>query len=145
MSRHYRITVDGTTYNVQVEDMGGAAPVQTPAAAPVAAPVPVAAPAPAAAAAPAPAPAPAEAPAPAPMPAAAPAAGDTPITAPMPGKVLKLHVNVGSQVKNGEMVLILEAMKMENEIFSTVDGTVKELRTKEGDNVNSGDVFMIIG
>jgi glutaconyl-CoA decarboxylase len=63
----------------------------------------------------------------------------------MPGKVLKLHVNVGSQVKNGEMVLILEAMKMENEIFSTVDGTVKELRTKEGDNVNSGDVFMIIG
>jgi glutaconyl-CoA decarboxylase len=63
----------------------------------------------------------------------------------MPGKVMKILVNVGTPVKNGEMVLILEAMKMENEIFSTSDGVVKELRCKEGDNVNSGDVFMIIG
>jgi glutaconyl-CoA decarboxylase len=63
----------------------------------------------------------------------------------MPGKVMKILVNVGTPVKNGEMVLILEAMKMENEIFSTSDGVVKEIRCKEGDNVNSGDVFMIIG
>ena len=102
-----------------------------------------------AAAAPAAAAAPdaASAPAPAPAPAAAPAAGGagTPVTAPMPGKVLRVAVSVGAPVKNGDIVLILEAMKMENEIFSPVDGVVKEIRARDGDTVNTGDVMVIIG
>ena len=67
------------------------------------------------------------------------------MAAPMPGKVLKVSVSVGAQVKNGDMVLILEAMKMENEIFSPADGVVKEIRSREGDNVNTGDIMMVIG
>jgi glutaconyl-CoA decarboxylase len=63
----------------------------------------------------------------------------------MPGKVLKVAVSAGAAVKNGDLVLVLEAMKMENEIFSPADGVVKEIRSREGDAVNSGDVMMVIG
>jgi len=63
----------------------------------------------------------------------------------MPGKVLKVTVSVGAAVKNGDLVLVLEAMKMENEIFATANGVVKEIRSREGDTVNSGDVMMVIG
>jgi glutaconyl-CoA decarboxylase len=63
----------------------------------------------------------------------------------MPGKVLKVAVSAGASVKNGDLVLVLEAMKMENEIFSPADGVVKEIRSREGDTVNSGDVMMVIG
>lgn len=139
MTRQYRIIVDGTPYHVQVEDLGaGAAPAAAPApvAAPVAAPAPAAAPAPVAAPAPAPAPTPAAAPAP---------AGGAPVTAPMPGKILKVSVSVGAAVKEGDLVLILEAMKMENEIFSPADGVVKEIRARDGETVNTGDVMMVIG
>ena len=63
----------------------------------------------------------------------------------MPGKVLKVTVSVGAAVKNGDLVLVLEAMKMENEIFSPADGVIKEIRSREGDAVNSGDVMMVVG
>ena len=134
MSRKYRITVDGTAYNVEVEDLGAGAHAAPATSAPVAAPV---AAAPVAAAAPAPAAAP----------AATPAAGGAgaPVAAPMPGKILRVLVTVGTPVKDGDIVLVLEAMKMENEIFSPADGVVKEIRCREGDTVNSGDIMMTIG
>lgn len=124
----YQVKVDGKVFEVEVEKVGGGYQSLTPAsltAAPVAAPVaPQAAPAPAApvqAAAPAPAPA-----APAPAPAAAPAvsggAGD--VVSPMPGTVLRLNVNSGDTVASGDVILILEAMKMENEIVAPIAGTV---------------------
>ncbi len=134
MTKKYKITVDGTAYTVEVEDLG--------AGAHAAAPAPAAAPAAPAPAAPAPAPA-AAAPAPAPAPAAGGAGA--PVTAPMPGKILRVAVSVGAPVKNGDLVLVLEAMKMENEIFSPADGVVKEIRARDGETVNTGDVMMIIG
>lgn len=67
------------------------------------------------------------------------------IAAPMPGKILKVAVSVGTVVNNGDVILILEAMKMENEIMASTSGTVKEVRTKEGDSVNTGDVLVVIG
>jgi len=134
----YKVTVNGTAYDVLVEDMGG-----TQAAyAPVAQPVPAAVPA----AAPQPAPAPVAAPIPAPVPAAAPApAGASVVEAPMPGKILKLSVAVGASVASGDVLLILEAMKMENEISAPVSGTVREIRAREGDSVNTGDVLVVLG
>ena len=100
----YTITVNGTAYEVEVEEKGGAV-----AAAPRAA-----APAPRAAA-----PAPKAAPAPAPAPAAKPvAAGAATVTAPMPGKVLEVKCKAGDAVKSGQVLLILEAMKMQNEIMA---------------------------
>ena len=81
-------------------------------------------------------------------PAAAPApvaGGAEVIASPMPGKILKVMVSVGAAVNAGDVVLILEAMKMENEIMANVGGTVKEVRTKEGDSVNTGDVLVVIG
>ena len=62
----------------------------------------------------------------------------------MPGKVLSVKVNVGDPVKNGDLVLILEAMKMENEIFATSDGMVSEVRVGSGASVNTGDVLVVI-
>jgi len=136
MSKKYRITVDGTSYTVEVEELGSVASTPVPAATTVAP-----APTPAAAAAPAPA-----VPAPAPAPAAAPApvSGGAVVEAPMPGKILKVAVSAGSPVKSGEIVIVLEAMKMENEIFSPSDGVVKEIRCREGDAVNTGDIMMVI-
>lgn len=131
--KKFNITVNGNTYEVEVEELGGAsAPVSRPAA-------PKAAPAPAAAAAPKAAPAPAAAPKAAPAPA-----GGEAVDAPMPGKVLRIVKGEGSAVKEGELVLILEAMKMENEIFAPCDGTVKNV-AKEGTAVNPGDVLFVVG
>lgn len=62
----------------------------------------------------------------------------------MPGKVLSVKVNVGDPVKNGDLVLILEAMKMENEIFAPADGTVAEVRVRGGESVNTGDVLVVL-
>ncbi|MDR2136827.1 MAG: biotin/lipoyl-binding protein [Synergistaceae bacterium] len=136
MSSKYKVTVNGTVYTVEVEELGGSAftPLQAPAAAP--APVVLAA---------APVAAPATAPA-APAPSAAPVpAGAATIEAPMPGKVLDVKVAVGASVKSGDLVLMLEAMKMENEIFAPSAGTVKEVRVKSGDSVNTGDVLIVLG
>ena len=128
--KKFNVTVNGKAYVVEVEE-AGSAPVAAPVAAPKAAPAPVAA-------APKAAPAPAAAPAPVP-------AGAGTITAPMSGNIFKLLVNVGDTVKNGQAVVILEAMKMENEIFSPCDGTVKEVRVAQGATVQPGEVLLVIG
>ena len=124
--RKFNITVNGNTYEVDVEEIGG---VQT--SAPVAAPVqaaPVAAPAPKAAA-PAPTPAP---------------AGATKVAAPMPGTIVSIKVNVGDKVTKDTVVAILEAMKMENEIYAGVDGTVAGISATAGASVNTGDAIVSI-
>jgi glutaconyl-CoA decarboxylase len=63
----------------------------------------------------------------------------------MPGKIWKLHVKEGDSVTDGQLVLILEAMKMENEIYSPATGKITQLRCKEGDSVNTGDVLAVVG
>lgn len=139
--KKFKITVNGKAYEVEVEEMGGT---------PVAAPAPQAsAPAPAPAA-PAPAPAtPAPAPA-APASTPAPAVGgpipDGAITvkAPMPGKISALKAEAGKAVKRGDIILVLEAMKMQNDITATADGTLHEIRVNPGDNVKTGDVLAVI-
>ena len=157
----YVATINGKKYEVEVEkleaykslDRNGvaapaapvlpaSAPVQRPAApAPVAAaPAPAPAPAPAAAPAPAPAPAPAAAPAPA---VAAPA-GATTVEAPMPGKILNIKVSEGQAVKFGEVVVIMEAMKMETEIVAPADGTVSKILVKAGDSVDTGAALVAL-
>ena len=119
--KKFNITVNGQAYEVEVEEVGGAA---TPrAAAPKAAP----------------------APAPAAAPAATAAAGETAIAAPMPGKVLKVNVTVGQAVNAGDNLLILEAMKMQNEILADCGGTVKAINAQVGANVQAGDTLVIIG
>lgn len=129
--KKFNITVNGKSYEVEVEELGGApsAPISRPAATPR----PAAAPAPKAAAAPAPKPA-----------APAPAGGNT-ITAPMPGTVLDIKVNVGDTVSNGDVLLILEAMKMENEIMAPADGKVVSVNVSKGASVNAGDVLIVLG
>lgn len=118
--KNYRITVNGTAYDVAVEELGaGAAPAV--AAAP-AAPVAAAAPAPAAPAAPA-------------------AAGSIEVAAPMPGKILNVKASVGTAVKKGDVILILEAMKMENDVVAPEDGTVASINVSAGDAVEAGDVL----
>lgn len=72
------------------------------------------------------------------------AANVTTIEAPMPGKIVSYKVSEGATVKEGDVVLVLEALKMENDITSPVSGTVKEIRFKNGDNVEDGDVLMTI-
>ena len=125
--KNYRITVNGTTYDVAVEETaGGAAPV---AAAP-AAPAPKPAAAPAAPAAPAPAPK-----------AASGSAGSITVASPMPGKILGVKTEVGKSVKKGEVLMILEAMKMENEIVAPEDGTVASVNVGVGDSVEAGDTL----
>ncbi|KJS87310.1 MAG: hypothetical protein JM58_04490 [Peptococcaceae bacterium BICA1-8] len=125
--RKFNITVNGKTYEVEVEEIGGvSAPSRS--AAPMAnsktAPVPEAAPA---------------------APKDAPVTSGDSVTAPMPGKVFKVLKGEGSVVKSGDVVMILEAMKMENEITASVDGTVKQITAKEGVSVNPGDVLFVIG
>jgi glutaconyl-CoA decarboxylase len=63
----------------------------------------------------------------------------------MPGKIWKLHVREGDAVTEGQLVLVLEAMKMENEIFSPASGKIAQINCKEGDSVNTGDVLVVIG
>ena len=134
--KKFKVTVNGKAYEVEVEEMGGA-----PAAAP--APQAAAAPAQAAPAAPAaPAPAPAATPAPAvggPIPE-----GAITVKAPMPGKISALKAEAGKAVKRGDIILVLEAMKIQNDITATADGTLHEIRVNPGDNVKTGDVLAVI-
>ena len=124
--RKFSITVNGQAYEVEVEEIGGA-------------PVFAAAPA---AAAPAPAAAPKAAPAPtAPKAAAAPAGGE-PVKCPMPGTILDVKVSVGQAVKNGDTLVVLEAMKMENEIAAPRDGVVASINVTKGATVGTGDVLI---
>jgi len=122
--KNYRITVNGTAYDVAVEELGaGAAPaVATPvAAAPVVA---------------APAPAPT-----APAPAASGAAGGITVSSPMPGKILSVKASVGQAVKKGDVILVLEAMKMENEVVAPEDGTIATINVAANDSVEAGDTL----
>lgn len=128
--KKFNVTVNGTVYEVEVNEVGGAAP----AAAPKAAPAPAAAPAPKAA----PAPAPAAAAAPVP-------AGVATVKCPMPGKILSVAVSAGAAVKKGDLLLVLEAMKMQNEIYAPQDGTVSEVRVAANQTVATGDVLVVLG
>lgn len=122
--KNYTITVNGTPYNVTVEEGTSSAP------APVAA-----------------APAPAAATAPAPQPKAAPApqsAGGISVDAPMPGNILDVKTSVGASVKAGEVLVILEAMKMENEIVAPQDGTVASVNVNKGDTVDAGQTIVTL-
>lgn len=127
--KKFSVTVNGTVYDVEVNEVkaGGAA------LAPAAAPAPKAAPAPAPAAAPAPK-------------AAAPvAAGATTVKAPMPGKILSVAVSAGQAVKKGDLLLVLEAMKMQNEIYAPQDATVSEVRVSANQTVATGEDMVVLG
>ncbi|RHR01639.1 biotin/lipoyl-binding protein [Clostridium sp. AF20-17LB] len=119
--KNYTITVNGNVYEVTVEE-GFTGAASAPKAA---APAPKAAPAAAPKAAPQAAPAPA-------------AAGSVAVTAPMPGKILGVKASAGQAVKRGQVLLILEAMKMENEIVAPQDGTVASINVAVGDSVEPG-------
>ena len=114
--KKYRVTVNGTAYEIELEELTGAAPT--------------------------PAPAPAAAPAPAPA-AAAPAGGEQ-VTSPMPGTILSINVAAGDTVKRGQVLMILEAMKMENEIMCPCDGKVASVNTSKGSSVESGTLLCVI-
>lgn len=131
----YQVKVDGKVFEVEVEKIGGGYASLTPGSLTAAPAAPVA-PAPQAAA---PAPAAPAAPAPAPQ-AAAPAGGAGDVVAPMPGTVLKVNVNNGDTVASGDVILILEAMKMENEIVAPCAGTVT-LNVKAGETVDTDAVL----
>lgn len=136
----YVVNLNGKAYEVEVEETQAVimnvtdAPVAAAPVAPVAAPATVAAPAPAAAPAP-------EA---APAPAAAPVAGGTNITAPMPGTILSVNKQPGSTVAAGDVILVLEAMKMENEIVAPCAGTVAQVLVSKGSTVETDAVLAVI-
>ena len=117
--KKFNITVNGTAYDVEVEEVraGGAAAPAAPRAA---------APAPAAAAKPV-------------------SAGEQSIDAPMPGKIIEVKVSVGQAVKAGDTLLILEAMKMQNEIAAPSDGTVKSISVSAGQSVKVRDQLVVLG
>ena len=124
--RKFIINVNGNSYEVEVEEIKdgvAAAPAAPKAAAPAAAPT-----------------APAAAPA-APK-AAAPAAGSVSVNAPMPGTILAINVKAGDAVKKGQVLCVLEAMKMENDITATTDGKVASVSINVGDSVNTGQILV---
>lgn len=114
--KNYRITVNGTSYDVTVEELSGGAAPAAPVAAPVAAPAPAKA-------------------------APAGGAGSIKVSSPMPGKILAVKANVGDSVKKGQVILILEAMKMENEVVAPEDGTIASIDVTVGASVESGDTL----
>lgn len=118
--KNYRITVNGNVYDVEVEELGIGAATQT--AAPKAAPKAVAAPKAA-------------------TPAATGSEGAVKVNSPMPGKILSVKASVGQAVKRGEVIMILEAMKMENEIVAPSDGTIASINVNEGASVEAGSVL----
>ena len=128
--RNFLVNVNGTQYQVAVEEID-ASKVQAAPAAPAAAPA---------------APAPAAAPIVAAAPVAAPAApaGGTPVNAPMPGNILDVKVSNGQVVKAGQILMILEAMKMENEILAPVGGTVNGVSVQKGATVDTGALLCSI-
>ena len=134
----YKVTLNGKTYEVEVDTDKAMLVDEYEAFCPAPAP----APAPAAAPAAAPVAAPAAAPAPA-APVQAVAAGEK-VTSPMPGNILKILVSQGQQVKEGEVVMILEAMKMENEIVAPKSGAVAQILVTKGAVVETGAVLAVI-
>ena len=126
----YVVTLNGKNYEVEVNETEA---VVTNVSDAVYAPAPVAAPAPAAAPAPEAAPAP-----------QAVSASGTQIVAPMPGSIVNINVSAGQAVKAGDVLIILEAMKMENDITAPCDGVVKQIVTVKGATVNTDDVLLVI-
>ena len=118
--KNYTITVNGTAYDVTVEEGGAGSAVSAPKAAPAA---------------------PKAVPKAAPKAAPAGAQGSVKIQAPMSGKILAVKANAGQAVKKGEVVLVLEAMKMENEIVAPQDGTIAGVNVAVGGQVEAGDVL----
>ena len=116
--KNYRITVNGVAYDVAVEEMGEGAVTSTPTSA---VPKPAA---------------------PKAAPAAAAGAGAIKINSPMPGNILSVKTSAGQAVKKGDVLMILEAMKMENEICAPQDGTIASVQAAAGDSVESGDVLV---
>lgn len=117
--KQLKVTVNGKTYDVCVEEVGATSSATAPTAAPVAAPAPASAP-------------------------AATAASGEKICAPMPGTVMSVKVSNGQSVKKGDVLVVLEAMKMENEIFAPCDGTVASVAVSNGDSVESGKVLVVL-
>ena len=111
--RNFIVNVNGTTYQISVEEIDGTAAQKA-------------------------APAPAAAPAAAPAPAAKPSAGGNAVSSPMPGNILAVNLKAGDRVKSGDTVMILEAMKMENEILAPADGTIKDVFVQKGASVETG-------
>ncbi len=136
----YNVTLNGKIYEVDVTESDAVVTgiSQVPVGAVVAAPAPVAA-APAAPAAAPVAEAPAAPAAPAPV-----SADGTQVKAPMPGTILAVKKNVGDAVKAGDVIVVLEAMKMENDIVAPCDGTVKSINAPKGTTVNTDDVLAVI-
>ena len=127
----YNITVNGVTYTVEVEEVGATASAPV-AAAPVAAPAaPVAAPAAAPKAAPA-------------APKASGAAGAVSVKAPMPGNIMKVNCKVGASVKKGDVLMVLEAMKMENDICAPQDGVVASVEVAQGASVETDALLVTL-
>ena len=112
--KKYKVTVNGTAYEIELEELTGAAP-----AAATAAPVPT------------------------PAPAAAPAGGEQ-VASPMPGTILAINVAAGDTVKRGQVLMVLEAMKMENEIMCPCDGKIASVNTSKGASVESGTLLCVI-
>jgi hypothetical protein len=137
MLRKFKIKVDGKEYLVEMEEIGAVAPAAPVAPAPVA---PAPAPAPAA---PASAPAAEASPAPAAPVSVAPAGADA-MPSPMPGTILRILVNVGDTVAENQPLMILEAMKMENEIVASKAGVVSGIHVANGQVVNPGDALITI-
>lgn len=122
--KNYTITVNGTPYVVTVEENAGSGSA-TPMAAPAPAPAPAAAPAPKAAPAPS-------------------GAGSVKVESPMPGTILDIKTAAGSTVKKGDVLCILEAMKMENDIVAPADGTVASVNVNKGDSVEAGQLIVTL-
>ena len=109
--KKYKVTVNGTAYEIELEEITGTIPTAAPVAAPVAAPAP---------------------------------AGGERVAAPMPGTILAVNVAAGDTVKRGQVLMILEAMKMENEIMCPCDGNVVSVNTSKGASVESGTLLCVI-
>ncbi len=130
--RKFLINVNGNSYEVEVEEIRDGSAVVAPAAPRAAAPAQKSAPA-----------AKAAAPVSKSAPVAVPAGAST-VVAPMPGTILSVNVKVGDSVKKGQVLCILEAMKMENEIMAAGDAKVSSIAINSGDSVNTGQVLIVL-